>query len=170
MVLLTAQNFPAIDDGMTVAKMDSIFRLEAQEIEGEAGAWQLFYQNRLLFVLTAPSQNRMRIFTPISAEEELELGEERILLEANFHTALDAKYSIYNGFIISVYTHPLKELTAEQLKDAMRQVALLAENYGSTYSSTELFFGFGGDGAEEEPTPKEDIPDKRVNQKPQKKN
>ena len=111
----------------------------------------------------------MRIFTPISAEDELELGEERILLEANFHTALDAKYSIYNGFIISVYTHPLREFTSEQLVDAMRQVALLAENYGTTYSSTELFFGFDG-AEEEEPAPKEDTSDKRVNQKPQKKN
>ncbi len=166
-ILLTAQNIPARDDGMTIEKMDSIFQLEAQEIDGEAGAWQLFYQNRLLFVLTAPNQNRMRIFTPISAEEELELGEERILLEANFHTALDAKYSIYNGFIISVFTHPLKELTAEQLKDALRQVALLAENYGTTYSSTGLFFGL--DGAEEEPVEK-DTQDKRINQKPQKKN
>ncbi len=165
-LLLSAQSVPVAHE-MTLAKMDSIFQIEAEEVDKEAGTWQLFYQNRLLFVLTAEGQNRMRIFTPISAEEELELGEERILLEANFHTALDAKYSLYNGFIISVFTHPLKELTAEQLIDAMKQVALLADNYGTTYSSTDLFFGF--DDTEETPTPK-DIPEKRINQKPQKKN
>ncbi len=163
---LTAQNMPTTH-GMTLEKMDSIFQIEAQEVDKEEGSWQLFYQDRLLFVLTAPGQNRMRIFTPISAEEELELGEEKILLEANFHTALDAKYSLYNGFIISVFTHPLKELTAEQLIDALRQVALLADNYGTTYSSTGLFFGFGD--TEEAPAQK-NIPEKRINQKPQKKN
>ena len=166
---LNAQNLPFPNGGMTLEKMDSIFQTVAEEVDKEDGSWQLFYQNRLLFVLTAPSQNRMRIFTPISAEEELELGEERILLEANFHTALDAKYSLYNGFIISVFTHPLKELTAEQLKDALRQVALLADNYGTTYSSTDLFFGFGETEEEAVDTTK-NHPVKRINQKPQKNN
>ena len=167
---LNAQNLPFQNGGMTLEKMDSIFQIEAQEAsKEEGGAWQLFYHNRLLFVLTAAGQNRMRIFTPITSEEELKPGEEKILLEANFHTALDAKYSIYNGFIISVFTHPLKELTTEQLKDALRQVALLADNYGKTYSSTELFFGFGNTEEEAVDTTK-NTPIKRINQKPQKNN
>ena len=68
------------------------------------------------------------------------------MLRANFHSALDAKYSVYEGFVVSVFTHPLRELTESQLLDAMRQVAKLAETYGTTYSSTGLIFG----GEEEE--------------------
>ena len=110
----------------------------------------------------------MRIFTPIGAEEDLEVGQQKIMLEANFHSALDAKYSLYNGFIVSVYTHPLQELTVEQLTDALSQVVILANNFGGSYSSTDLLFG---PSQSEEPVPEEEeYLDKRVNQKPSKKN
>jgi len=69
---------------MTLEKMEQIFQEEAQELDGERGIWQMFYGNRILFVLTDTSHNRMRIFTPIGAEEDLEVGQEKILLEANF--------------------------------------------------------------------------------------
>ena len=69
---------------------------------------------------------------------------------------------------MSVYTHPLKELTPEQLKDALAQVIILANNFGGTYSSTDLLFG-QGQTEEEIPVP-EDQSDKRINQKPSKKN
>ena len=161
---LLAQNELLLSsDDMTIEKMDQIFRSEAQEVDGEDGVWQIFYGNRILFVLTDAPNNRMRIFTPIGGEEELEVGEEKLLLTANFHSALDAKYSLYNGFIVSVFTHPLKELTDYQLKDAMSQVVLLADNFGSTYSSTNLIFGF------EEEAP-DTLPEKRINQRPKKNN
>jgi hypothetical protein len=65
----------------------------------------------------------------------------RILLEANFDRALDPKYSIYKGFLWSTYTHPLAELTVEQVRDALKQVVVLADNYGTTYTSTDMIFG-----------------------------
>jgi len=149
---------------MTLQEMEQIFQEEAKEIDGENGIWQMFYGNRILFVLTDTSHNRMRIFTPIGAEEELEAGEAILLLEANFHAALDAKYSLYNGFVVSVFTHPLKELTAFQLIDAMDQVVLLANNFGTSYSSTELIFAI-----QEQDTTAHSS-QKRINQKPKKEN
>jgi len=166
-ITLTAQNIS--DTAMSVEKMDSIFRVEAEEIDGEDGTWQLFYGNRIVFVLSDEVHNRMRIFTPIGAEEDLEAGQEKAMLEANFHSALDAKYCLYNGFIVSVYTHPLKELTPDQLKEALAQVVILANNFGGSYSSTDLLFGLG-ESQEEVPLPSEKDSDKRVNQKPTKKN
>jgi len=150
---------------MTLQKMEQIFQEEAKELDGQNGVWQMLYGNRILFVLTDTSYNRMRIFTPIGAEEDLETGQEKILLEANFHAALDAKYSLYNGFIVSVFTHPFKELSTFQLTDAMDQVVLLANNFGTTYSSTDLVFGL----QDEETTAEEDA-QKRINQKPKKEN
>lgn len=136
---------------MSVEHMDKIFKKESAEVEGEAGAWQMVYGGRLVFVLTDASNNRMRIFTPVVEEEKIKDGEIIKMLEANFHSALDAKYSLYEGFVISVFTHPLKELTSDQLVDAMQQVIILAETYGTTYSSTNLIFG----GEQNEKQPKE---------------
>lgn len=166
-ISIYAQN--ANEGVMSVEKMDSIFRAEAEEMDGEDGTWQLFYGNRIVFVLSDKVHNRMRIFTPIGGEDELEVGQQKAMLEANFHSALDAKYCLYNGFIVSVFTHPLKELTTDQLKEALAQVVILANNFGGSYSSTDLLFGLG-EAQEEIPLPKEKESDKRVNQKPTKKN
>jgi len=64
---------------MTLEKMEQIFQEEVEQLDGERGIWQMFYGNRILFVLTDTSHNRMRIFTPIGAEEDLEAGQEKVL-------------------------------------------------------------------------------------------
>ena len=127
-------------------RMEKIFEKESIQVEGEAGAWMAYYSDHILLILTDESNNRMRIFTPIVEEESAKPMQLSRMLRANFHSALDAKYSVYEGFVVSVFTHPLKELTEAQFLDAMKQVSRLAETYGTTYSSTELIFG----GEEEE--------------------
>ena len=133
---------------MTNTKMEAVFKKEATETEGDLGGWQLTYGGRLLLAVTDTLANRMRIFTPIIEAKDLEIGQKEKMLEANFHSALDAKYSVYQGFVMSVFTHPLAELTEQQLVDAMRQVVILAETFGTSYQSTEMIFG-DGQGAEE---------------------
>jgi len=127
-------------DWMSLQKMERIFKKEADSVDGEEGIWEISYQGRMLLVITDAANNRMRIFSPIRESSSLDREELHILLEANFHTALDAKYSLWEGFVISVFTHPLRELTEVQLIDAMQQVATLANNYGTTYSSTDMIF------------------------------
>lgn len=128
---------------MTNKKMGAIFKKEAEELEGNLGNWQMVYGERILLAITDENANRMRLFTPVLEEEKLERNEMRKMLEANFHSALDAKYCLYNGYVISVFTHPLKELTEGQLIDAMRQVVTLAHTFGTTYASTGYVFGGG---------------------------
>lgn len=139
--------------------IDEIFREKADRVEGEKGVWQVHLGERILLVITDESNNRMRIFTPILEEKDMEAGDLNKMLEANFHSALDAKYGLYNEFVVSLFTHPLRELTKPQLIDAMYQVANLANSYGTTFSSTELIFGGGAEGEDEE---------KRINQSPRK--
>ena len=131
-------------------KMEKIFKKEGIQVEGEKGAWMAYFNDAVLLVITDEANNRMRIFTPIVEEEDASPAQMSHMLKANFHSALDAKYSIYEGFVVSVFTHPLGELTEGQLLDAMRQVAKLAETYGTTYSSTELIFGREEEGEAEE--------------------
>jgi len=121
--------------------MQKILYREVQDIEGELGRWQFNFQNRPMMILTDESANRMRIMSPVIEEGELKDGQEKKMLEANFDRALDAKYAIYQGVVWSVFTHPLSELTVEQFKDAMKQVAALADNFGTTYTSTDFVFG-----------------------------
>lgn len=140
--------------------MDRIIRDEAKDVEGSPGGWQMDYGGQLLLIITDQTNNRMRIFTPILEVIKLESDQMEKMLKANFHSALDAKYSIYEEYVVSVYTHPLKELTEEQFIDAMRQVVVLANTFGTTYNSTGMIFDPGGDAEEEE---------KPLNKKPQKK-
>ncbi|MFT4760813.1 MAG: hypothetical protein ACI9XO_004978 [Paraglaciecola sp.] len=128
---------------MTEEKLDETIRREAQGVKGKLGNWTMEYGKTPLVIISHAEANRMRIFAPVIEAKEMKCGEMEKMLEANFHSALDAKYCLYEGMVISVFTHPLKELTEEQLVDAMRQVVLLSATYGTTYSSTDLIFGGG---------------------------
>ena len=157
LVNLIAQN------DMNNEKLGIILEKISDKIEGKSGNWQIVYGEQVLFVLTDEVNNRMRIFTPIADQKDIDKEALVTMLEANFHAALDAKYALYSGFVVSLYTHPLKELTPYQFEDAFKQVAVAAQNFGTTYSSTDLIFGGGA--TEETPTEKE----KKINQKPKKK-
>ena len=126
---------------MNNKKLEKALKKITQEIDGEAGNWQVTFNDFPLFVLTDETSNRMRIFTPILEEHELKVGQMKKMLEANFHAALDAKYSLYEGFVIGVYTHPLLELDEKQMESAMTQVVNLSKNFGTSYTSTDVFFG-----------------------------
>lgn len=130
-------------DKMTNEKMGKILHREMDEVTGENGRWQVQFKGRTIFIITDAQFNRMRIFSPVIEVKEVKKGEYKTLLEANFDKALDAKYSIYEEVLWATFTHPLAELSVEQFKDAVRQVAILAANYGSSYTSTDFTFGSG---------------------------
>lgn len=128
-------------DKMTNDKMDKVIRRLVVEYEGAKGNWKLSYKNRTVFIITDEPHNRMRIISPVTEEKEVPKDGLKTLLEANFDRALDAKYSLYKGYVWSIFTHPLGELSVEQFKDALNQVVVLADNYGGSYTSTDLVFG-----------------------------
>lgn len=126
---------------MTLKQMGKILKQETKITEGENGIWTVEYAKHLVMIVTDEKANRMRIFSPIAAREDINDASLEKMLEANFHSALDAKYSIWEGVVISVYTHPLKELSREQFTDALKQVVRLSQTFGTTFSSTEFIFG-----------------------------
>lgn len=160
---INAQIDTLSSNGMNNKKMDAIFKAVSSEMEGQLGNWQMIYREGLLLVLTDEANNRMRIFSPVIEEKKLKDGQLKEMLEANFHSALDSKYSLYEGFVVSVFTHPLKELTKNQLIDAMDQVVALTITFGDTYSSTGLIFA----PKTEEEAEKEEKK-KKLNKKPKK--
>ena len=84
--------------------------------------------------------DRMRIISPIVATEDLKPGQLAKAMEANFHTALDARYAVSNGAVWAAFIHPLSDLTEHELRAALRQVANAKTTFGTTYSSGDLVF------------------------------
>ena len=126
---------------MTIKQMGKILKKETKITEGKGGIWTVEYAQHLVMIVTDTKANRMRIFSPIVAREDVSDMALEKMLEANFHSALDAKYSIWEGVVISVYTHPLKELSDAQFTDALGQVVRLSQTFGTSFSSTEFIFG-----------------------------
>ncbi|MEM9879185.1 MAG: hypothetical protein AAF862_07890, partial [Pseudomonadota bacterium] len=69
------------------------------------------------------------------------------MLQANFDTALDARYAIARGLIWGTFIHPLSSLTDEDFLSGLGQTVNIATTFGTTFQSGALSFG-GGDSQE----------------------
>ena len=126
---------------MTLERLENILQAEGNELRGPTGQWQLTIENQTIIVLADATNDRMRIFTPVMPAASLSVAQVEAMLVANFHAALDARYAVTDGTVVAVYVHPLASLQANELRSALRQVANLAANFGTSYSSGELGFG-----------------------------
>ena len=126
-------------------KLEKILTSISDSVVGKEGYWQVKYYNRYLLVITDKNHNRMRIISPIAETKEIEEEMYIKCLEANFHSVLDAKYAISDGIMWSVFIHPLKELSEEQVKDVINQVYSAAATFGFSYTGSDLVFPKSGD-------------------------
>lgn len=97
-----------------------------------------------LLVVTDPTADRMRAMVPLRAAEGLTAQELMRLMQANFDTALDARYAVAQGQVWAVFIHPLSSLQKDQLISGLGQTVNIARTYGSLYTGGALQFG-GGD-------------------------
>ncbi len=126
---------------MTQKRMESIVKGLATKSEGQKGRVSFYYQEVLIYLISDPIHNRMRLIAPIAKYADLERAHVDAAMISNFHLSLDARYAVTQGILYSAYLHPLKELTELQLESAVKQVANLALTFGTQYSSGELNFG-----------------------------
>lgn len=126
---------------MTNEKLEEVFTSQVDSISGYPGYWEIFHKERQILCITDRNHNRMRIIAPITNTNILDKELLLDALTANFHSALDVKYAISKDILWSVFIHPLKELSEEEVKSAIEQVANAANNFGTTFSSTEMIFG-----------------------------
>lgn len=140
LILFLISNTMVQSQDMNNSKLEKVLYVVSDSLTGSPGNWQFMIEGTILFCVTDQVNNRMRIISPIIEEEKISIQEQKILLEANFHSALDARYAYSNDFLWSAYIHPLKELSKNQLIDAISQVYTLALTYGTTYNSTGLSF------------------------------
>ena len=102
-------------------------------------------QLQMVFDSTA---DRMRVMIPIAASYDLSDEQLERLMQANFDSALDARYAIAQGAVWSVFLHRLSSLPTEDFASGIAQTVSLVRTYGTTFQSGAAVFG-GGDSAEE---------------------
>lgn len=135
---------------MTPDRMaDLLSRIDPETTRLESNQMHFSVAERAVLLVFDTDADRMRLMSPIIASDQLSEALLRRLMQANFDSALDARYAIAQGLLWSTFIHPLSDLTDELFMSAVGQVVNAAESFGTTYSSGALLYG-GGDGAEEE--------------------
>lgn len=130
----------AFSQSMNNETLETIYESVSDSLKGKSGAWQFYIKDRPVMSITDTNHNRMRIISPIADSNNLNEDLIKAALVANFHTALDVKYAVSDGVLWSVFIHPLKELSEDQVKDAVSQVYYANVNFGTTFASTSLAF------------------------------
>jgi len=125
---------------MNNQKLYGIIYTISEEVEGQAGNWRFIIDSTLFICLTDELHNRMRIISPIKNTSEVSREEIDRCMEANFHTALDVKYAVSEDVLWSVFIHPLRELSKEQVMSAISQVYSCAKTFGTVYTGGALNF------------------------------
>ncbi|MFT4664751.1 MAG: hypothetical protein ACI9XB_001699 [Gammaproteobacteria bacterium] len=125
---------------MNNEQLGQIFYSASDTLIGTSGQWEIWVGDVPLLCITDKRHNRMRIISPVKEVKDANSEDLLKCLEANFHTALDVKYSISEDVIWVAFIHPLQELTKEQVLDAMAQVRAGVLTYGTIYTSTDLTF------------------------------
>ncbi len=151
-ILIIAFHFSSSAQNMTLSKLGEIFEKASDSIVSQKPQWRFMIKEIPFIAIADSTHNRMRIISPIADSNRLTEELKDASLMANFHTALDVKYAISDNVLWTVFIHPLKELSEEQVYDAISQVFYAHTNFGTTFSSTSLVFP--GNKAEKKPKKK----------------
>ncbi len=127
-------------------RLGELLRELDTDTQGEAGFWYVEYNGHPTYVITDEAADRMRVVVQISPAETLDQAALFRMMQANFDSALDARYSIARGMLWSAYIHPLSPLSDDRFRAGFLQAITLAETYGTEYSSGGLRFSGGDSG------------------------
>lgn len=129
---------------MSNSRLDVLIKRIDKDAEGRLGYWSLQVDNKKILVITDERADRMRIIAPVVNSEKLEQKQLTRIMQANFDSALDARYAIAKGVLWSAFIHPLSPLSDEEFLVGLGQVTNLVSSFGGSYSSGALIYR-GGD-------------------------
>lgn len=129
---------------MTIERMSRI--ILALDPDARSNVNQLFMtiEDVPLVLVADVASDRMRVMAPIRSAETLDEEDLRRMMQANFDTALDARYAIAQGRLWAVFIHPFRALEKDQLISGIGQTVNLALTYGNLYTGGALAYR-GGD-------------------------
>ena len=134
----------APEPDMTLSRLGKIIMAIDPEAGIRGNAVELTIDDVPVLIVTDTRADRMRAMVPIRSIEGLEPNELLRLMQANFDSALDARYAVAQGRLWGVFIHPLSPLQKDQLLSGLVQTVNLAKTYGTAYSGGAMVFG-GGD-------------------------
>ncbi|MEM1104287.1 MAG: hypothetical protein AAGH48_09280 [Pseudomonadota bacterium] len=130
--------------GMSVARMTEIISALDENMEAEGSSVRFTIEGTALILVYDEAAQRMRIMTPVADETALSPDQVKRLMQANFDSALDARYAIAQSLVWSIFLHPLDGLGEREFISGISQTANLARTFGTTFASSGTVFG-GGD-------------------------
>ena len=128
---------------MTLERLAEIILSVDPGAQVRGTSFQMTVEDIPILIVTDPAADRMRAMVPIRSVEGMEEGEMRRVMQANFDTALDARYAVARGRLWSVFIHPLSPLERDQFLSGIGQTVNLATTYGSLYTGGAMTFGHG---------------------------
>ncbi|MEM1275748.1 MAG: hypothetical protein AAGH74_04415 [Pseudomonadota bacterium] len=150
LMLLTLMSLPATaqeaEPSMTFARMAEIIQALDPEAQSDGVRFQFTIEDVPVMIITDVRADRMRAIVPIRSASGISAEEMTRMMQANFDTALDARYAVAQGRLWSTFIHPLSPLEKNQLISGIGQAVNLARTYGSVYSGGGLSFGGGDSG------------------------
>lgn len=135
---------PPVEPPMTLERLAEIVVALDEEAVFRGPSIEFTIADIPVILIADPRADRMRAMVPIRAAEGLEPEELMRLMQANFDTALDARYAVAQGRLWGVFIHPLSPLETAQFISGVAQTVNVARTYGQTYSGGAQVFG-GGD-------------------------
>lgn len=143
-VTAQAQDGATREPDMTLPRLAEILVAIDDDARLNGNVMELTIDDVPVLIVADPIADRMRAMVPIRAADGLDPDELMRLMQANFDTALDARYAVARGRLWGVFIHPLSPLKKDQLLSGLAQTVGVAQTYGSLYSGGANVFG-GGD-------------------------
>lgn len=131
---------------MTVSRMAQIVLALDPDAAVAGPGFSLTVDDIPILIVTDVAANRMRAMVPIRSAETMTAEEMQRVMQANFDSALDARYAVAQGRLWGVFIHPFKELERDQFISGIAQTVNIAKTYGSLYTGGAAQFGSGDSG------------------------
>ena len=137
-----AKNIPT-EAPMTMERLGEIISALDPNAELVGISIQMVIDGTPVIIIADPSADRMRAMTPIQSAEALSPEDLMRMMQANFDTALDARYAVAQGTLWSTFIHPLAALEKDQLISGLGQTVNLARTYGTLFTGGGIIYGQG---------------------------
>ncbi|SLN24740.1 hypothetical protein TRL7639_00818 [Falsiruegeria litorea R37] len=141
-----AQEETQAEEPMTYERLGKIIFALDESAQPRGPGFELSVSGVPIIVVTDPVADRMRAMVPIRRADELTQDDLQRMMQANFDSALDARYAIANGTLWAAFIHPLSPLEKDQFISGLAQTVNIAKTYGTLYSGGAAQYGGGDSG------------------------
>ncbi len=131
---------------MTLPRMAEIVQALDPDARVAGSGFEFTIDDIPVLIVTDVRANRMRAMVPIRSTDGMTDAELLRVMQANFDSALDARYAIANDSLWGVFIHPFAELEKNQFISGVAQTVNVAKTYGTLYSGGAAQFGAGDSG------------------------